>query len=169
MKLRKLEIKDAPRMLEWMHDDSVVHSMNTDFSKKTLEDCEAFISTSQIDGQNVHRAIVDNDDVYMGTVSLKKIDRKKKNAEFAITVRKQAMGKGYSKFGMDEIICFGFNELGLETIYWYVSRENIRAIRFYDKNGYHNVNMCGDRNLISIHKWYAIQRAEYMLEPKTEN
>lgn len=38
MKLRPLEEKDATLMLEWMHDDSVVHNMGTDFSKKTIED-----------------------------------------------------------------------------------------------------------------------------------
>lgn len=37
----------------------------------------------------------------MGTVSLKKIQNGV--AEFGIVVRKQAMGKGYSKYGMDEI------------------------------------------------------------------
>ena len=42
MRLRKLEIKDAPAMLEWMQDRSVVADMNTDFSSKTLEDCALF-------------------------------------------------------------------------------------------------------------------------------
>lgn len=79
MKLRKLENKDADRMLEWMHDD---------------------------------------------------------NAEFAITICRDAMGMGYSKFGMHEIIRYGFEELDLANIYWCVSPENKRAIKFYDKNGY---------------------------------
>lgn len=43
MKLRKLNRDDAGRMLEWMHDDSVVHDLSTDFSQKTIEDCLAFI------------------------------------------------------------------------------------------------------------------------------
>ena len=48
MKLRKLEEKDAPLMLEWMHDDSVVHNLATDFSKKTLDDCKKFIKGAAI-------------------------------------------------------------------------------------------------------------------------
>ena len=43
MKLRKLEEKDAPLMLEWMHDPEVVADMRTNFADKTLEDCLSFI------------------------------------------------------------------------------------------------------------------------------
>lgn len=32
MRLRKLETKDADRMLEWMYDDTVVDSIQLDFN-----------------------------------------------------------------------------------------------------------------------------------------
>jgi RimJ/RimL family protein N-acetyltransferase len=142
MKLRRLEEKDAPWMLEWMHDDSVVHDMGTDFSQKQLADCERFIAHSREEmkdiphAENVHFAIVDAEDTYMGTVSLKDIDHTKRNAEFAITVRKTAMGKGYSRYGMQEILKYGINELDLDCIYWCVNEANQRAVRYYHKNGY---------------------------------
>lgn len=47
MRLRKLELKDAPLMLEWMHDETVVKDMQADFSSKTLEDCNHFILSSK--------------------------------------------------------------------------------------------------------------------------
>ena len=72
----------------------------------------------------------------MGTVSLKDIDRKEQNAEFAITVRKTAMGKGYSWYGMQEIIRKAFEEYGLFCVYWCVSAWNERAVKFYDKHGF---------------------------------
>lgn len=134
MKLRKLENKDADRMLEWMHDDNVVEFMQADFKNKTIDDCENFIRTAQNDFCNCHMAIVNDNDEYMGTVSLKNIQND--NAEFAITICRDAMGKGYSKFGMNEIIRYGFEELDLVNIYWCVSPKNKRAIKFYDKNGY---------------------------------
>lgn len=134
MKLRKLKRKDAPLMFEWMHDPIVVENLQTDFASKTIEDCMTFIDASQNDKENIHIAIVDDDDEYMGTVSLKHVTAFE--AEFAIVVRRPAMGKGYSKYGMDEIIRHGFGDLGLESIYWYVSPENKRALHFYDKNGY---------------------------------
>ena len=135
MKLRKLQAEDAPFMLEWMHDDSVVHDLRTNFAVKTLEDCISFIKMAQDTNENLHLAIVDENDTYMGTVSLKHIT--KTSAEFGITVRKCAMGKGFSKFAMQNIIETGFKQLGLQKIYWCVAPENHRAIRFYDKNMFH--------------------------------
>jgi len=170
MKLRRLEDRDAILMLEWMHDDNIVHFMRTDFSKKTLADCEAFIHLCQTDENNVHKAIVDDDDIYMGTVSLKNIDSDKHNAEFAIVIRKDAMGKGFSKFGMDEIIRYGFGKLNLDTIYWYVNRKNQRAIRFYDKNGYHEKNLpLGENYNSSMYRWYTIKRTDTLQSWKIEN
>lgn len=134
MRLRNLKVEDAPLMLEWMHDDFVVHDLKTDFSKKTIDNCRAFISLSENDKENVHLAIADEQDVYMGTVSLKNI--KEQTAEFAITVRRCAMGKGYSVFGMKEIIRLAFCKYDLNCVYWCVDPVNKRAVRFYDKNGY---------------------------------
>ena len=162
MKLRKLKQEDAPLMLEWMHDGSVVHDMGTDFSKKTLDDCHIFISSSETDFPCIHRAIVDENGEYMGTVSLKNIDQENKNAEFAITVRKCAMGKGYSAYGMSEMLRLGFEQYRLDLIYWYVSKNNARAIRFYEKNGYKQVDFSAIPNrgvlLPDKYQWFAIQQ-----------
>ena len=134
MRLRKLLPKDAPLMLEWMHDPDVVKYMRRDFTSKTIEDCLQFIQAANNSEEDLHCAIVNDEDEYMGTVSLKHIEDG--TAEFGITVRSCAMGKGYAQFGMYSIIEKGFSELGLDEIYWCVSPENKRALRFYDKSGY---------------------------------
>lgn len=136
MRLRKLEICDSDKMLEWMHDESVVKDLATNFLSKTLDDCLHFIKNCQNNEKDINLAIVDESDEYMGTVSLRHIDGVNKTAEFAITIRKCAMGRGYSAFAMQEILRIGLEEFGLNHIYWCVSRNNIRAIKFYDKNGY---------------------------------
>lgn len=43
MRLRKLELKDAPLMLEWMHDMEVTRNLKKNFSKFSIEDAEQFI------------------------------------------------------------------------------------------------------------------------------
>ena len=138
MKLRNLELKDASLMLEWMHDKSVVEDLRTNFLTKTMEDCVNFIKSSWNDNNNWNVAIVDNEDTYMGTVSLKNI--KDTSAEFGITIRACAMGKGYSIWAMKEVLRIGFEEKGLKKIYWCVSPDNKRAVRFYDKNGFERVD-----------------------------
>ncbi len=164
MHLRKLDQKDVPNMLEWMHDPSVVKNLQTNFGKKSASDCETFITNSKNDDCNLHMAIVNDSDEYMGTVSLKNIENSK--AEFAITVRSCAMGKGYAKLAMEEIINIGFDKKNLSYIYWCVSPENKRAVRFYDKNNYKRVSpdtlsIKGySEEQIHDYYWYLITREE---------
>ena len=84
MNLRKLELKDAPLMLEWMHDPDVVQNMQADFAHKTLSDCENFIRVSYTDDKNLHLAVVDDNNTYMGTVSLKNIENDAPNERTGI-------------------------------------------------------------------------------------
>lgn len=158
MKIRKLKQKDIPYMLEWMHDYSVVENLQTDFLNKTYENCNDFIKQAcQSDEANLHRAITDDNDEYMGTISLKHIMFG--SAEFAITIRKVAMGKGYSKFGMAEMLNYGFEKLNLDFVYWCVSKENKRARRFYEKNDFLTFYPKQNVELLKI-----IQRNQYKSE-----
>ena len=162
-RLRPLQEKDAPFMLEWMHDDFVVHNMKTDFASKTMEDCKNFIAWAtdkDVMDTDCNLAIVDEQDEYQGTVSIKHI--KDGKGEFAITIRKGAMGKGISKWGMAAIIQYGFSELFLREIYWCVSPDNARAVRFYDKNGYRRIEAPSyasgytDQEMAYFY-WYAVR------------
>ena len=162
MELRTLERKDAPLMLAWMHDESVVGKLRGNFASKTIEDCQAFIDSS-ISDTNKHYAIVSDTDEYMGTVSLKNIEDG--SAEFAITVRAEAMGHGYSWFGMKAIIEKAFDELGLESVYWCVSRKNERAVRFYDKHNFHEIVDVPAKALerykeMDDLKWYSVLKGD---------
>lgn len=163
MLLRKLELKDAPLMLAWMHDKDVTANLRTDFASKTLLDAENFIKGSWEDKENYALAIASDEDEYMGTVSLKHIEDG--SAEFAITVRAEAMGRGYSWYGMESIIEKAFNELGLECVYWCVSRENLRAVRFYDKHNFHEAFDLPQKVLdryegVENLKWYSVLKGD---------
>ncbi len=163
MHLRKLEPKDADLMLEWMHDASVTSHLKTDFSTKTIQDCIDFIASSYNNSNSIHYAIASDSDEYMGTVSLKNIENG--SAEFAITVRSEAMGRGYSWFGMEEILKKAFEEHGLETVYWCVDKDNIRAVRFYDKHCFHEVldipqNLTKRYEGMNNLKWYSVLKGD---------
>ena len=170
-KLRKLELKDAPLMLEWMHDKSVVEDLRTNFLTKTIEDCEKFIKNSWGDKYNRNVAIVDEEDVYMGTVSLKNI--KGTSAEFGITVRACAMGKGYSIWAMKEILRIAFEDYKLEQVYWCVSPDNKRAVRFYDKNEFKRIEAVElgaiegySQAQIDTYVWYIAKKQEIIIDGK---
>ena len=172
MQLRRLEQKDAEYMLEWMHNESVVRHLSADFAKKEIEDCKNFIATSLEDKCNLNLAIIDEADTYMGTASLKHIDMKEKTAEFAITVRQCAMGKGYSAYGMKELLRIGLEELNLTKIVWCVSIENKRAIRFYDKNGYQRITDVPEKyktyyseEQLETFIWYMVKKKVSIIVP----
>lgn len=156
VRLRKLNMDDANYMLEWMHDSDIVRYMSTDFMKFSLDDCKKFIEESDNSISRFDYAIVFDNNEYLGTVSLKNICNK--SAEFAIAVRKKAIGRNISSVAMKKIIDIGFSTMGLKIIYWYVDKKNIRAIKFYDKNGYKKMNneIAKELNIKPIDKylWY---------------
>ena len=142
MYLRKLVPSDAPLMLEWMSNPDITQYFRADFASMTVADVNAFINSGQkITNGNINVAVSSENDEYMGTVSLKHIDFTDGSAEFAIVMRESAMGKGYAWFGMSEIISAAFRDLELNLVYWNVLRNNLRAIRFYEK---HNFNEMSD-------------------------
>ena len=134
MKLRKLQLKDAPLMYEWMQDNEIIKYFFDDFSHKTIEDAEQYIKDSKTFENIVSYAIASDEDEYMGTACLKAIDRDKGYAQLSVVVRNEAMTRGYSWFAVCELLDKAFNEVDLESVYWCISDKNDRATRFYDKH-----------------------------------
>ena len=160
MDLRKLSKKDADFMLEWMRDPELIKNFRSNFEDSTNDTVISFIENSINDENNLHYAIVNNYDEYLGTISLKSINKTDKNAEYAIALRKIAIGKGVAKDATKAILDIAFDRLNLRKVYLNVLEENIRAIRFYEKFGFRYEGEFRDH--IYIHgefktlKWYAI-------------
>lgn len=166
MHLRKLLRKDADRMLAWMHTPDIVEHMEVNFGKLQLEDCYTFIEKAQDTTRNLHLAIADDADQYMGTVSLKNIDTVLLRAEFAIALCEDALGKGYAGYAMRKIIQYGFEQYNLKNIYWNVKKSNIRAIAFYKKMGFMMQQLpCDELDDLTGNRkdlgWYLIEAEQY--------
>ncbi len=134
--IRRLELKDAEAMLACLKDSDVNHFMNIDGSKMAVSDCEEYIKKTWDDERNHHFAITDEKDNWVGTISLKNIDKVANQAEYAIITSSSVHGKGYAFSATKEIIEYGFEKLGLNRIYLNVVDENIRANKFYKKVGF---------------------------------
>lgn len=159
-------------MLEWMHDSAVTQNLRADFKAMTIDNCIEFIDIAQNTETNMHLAVVDDCDTYMGTVSLKHMTNG--SAEFAIAIRTIAMGRGFSEYAMRKIIRIGFGEKALKKIYWCVDKKNARACRFYDKNGYEKVNLkSGELLQTVLEGGYSLEQVEeylwYLVENNREN
>lgn len=163
MKIRKLKIQDANAMHEWMQDEDVTKNLAQDFASKTIEDCKKFIEhANQSEKTDLHRAICDDNDKYLGTVSLKHIDYINRNAEYAISMRRSAMGTGASAYGTTEILKYAFDVLGLKKVYLNVIPQNIRARKFYKKMGFQYEGTARKHILINGEfcdlEWYAFYK-----------
>lgn len=161
MILRNLKPKDAEAMLEWMIDPDINQFFRFPKENLTIESALNFINKSQQDEENRHYAITDETDEYLGTVSLKNINLKDKNAEYAICLRKKTIGTGIAKQATEEVLKIAFDELKLHKVYLNVLSDNIRAIKFYEKFGFQYEGEFVDHLYIENRyknlKWYSIR------------
>lgn len=160
--LRPLQPKDASRMLEWMHDEDTTQFLRLDGKSATIETTLKFIDAATNEGSNLHRAIVDIQDSYLGTVSLKNIDLEKQEAEYAISMHPCARGTGAAFDATKQILKIAFEEQGLRRVYLNVLEENKRAIRFYEKLEFEYKMTTDTVFYNSTHKlrWYDKNRKE---------
>lgn len=169
IRLRRLEEKDAAGMFEWMQDPEVQKGFQFNAAEKDMESAIDFIRHADIqaiDGQDMHYAIADENDEYQGTISLKSVDLTSRKAEYAISLRKGAWGKGIAMQATCEILRLAFEQFGLERIYLNVLAENERAIHMYEKAGFvyegalrKHLFLRGEYKTL---KWYSMLREEYL-------
>lgn len=171
MKLREPLIKDTERMLSWMKDPETAKIFATNFSDFTVTDVENFILNCNKNEKNINFVCVNDEDEYLGTVSLKNIDKNALNAEYAVSFCYDAHGTGAAEFATKEILKYGFEKLKLERIYLNVIPQNIRANKFYKKMGF--VFEGEFRNAILINGklsnlcWYSILKNEFKKAKRT--
>lgn len=167
MRLRNLQTKDAPLILECINDESILERLEETTIKSNLSEVQSFIRSSRNrnKGNNLFLAIVSDEDEFMGIVGVKNIEHESNSGEFFISVRKNAMGRGYAWYGMEEIIKLVFEKYGLESVYWCVNRKNNRAVRFYEKHNFHEavditpVILEKYKNASEL-RWYSVHKGD---------
>ena len=133
--IRRLLEKDAENMLQCLLDGETMRFMRLRNDRQSIENCKAFILKS-FTAQNQHFAIVNEDDEWVGTISLKNIDYEVGAAEYAIITARQVHGKGIAFLATQELLKYALFTLNLNRIYLNVVKENIRANNFYLKCGF---------------------------------
>jgi len=169
VKLRKLQKEDMEGMLEWMSDSDIRQNFRFGADRLDEKRILQFIENAEImpiEGKSVHYAIADKEsDEYLGTISLKEVSTVNKNAEYAISLRKKAQGKGIASKATKEILRLAFDEFKFERIYLNVFSDNVRAIKLYEKCGFTFEGEFRNHLLVEDEyrslKWYSILSFEY--------
>lgn len=162
--IRKLETSDAVHILDWMNDEDIMKNFRINKKNCNMDSVLKFINDSYND-ENIHFAISDLSNQYIGTISLKNINLVNMNAEYAIVLKKEFHGKGIAKQASKLILKFGFEDLKLEKIYLNVLSKNERAIELYKSLGFNYEGTFKKHVKIKFKlediNWFAMQREEF--------
>lgn len=162
MRLRQLTLEDADGMLEWFRDKNVTTYLHGDYRNASIDDAIRFISEETKVENELHYAIVNDENDYIGTVSLRHIDKIEGTAELAIVVKSSCFTKGYAWFAVCEMLKFAFDSLQLRGVYWRVYSKNKRARHFFDKHGFNKSDEDIPENIKQRHSnekdliWYVV-------------
>ena len=150
-------LKDSEKMLEMLNDVEINKNFSFAGKKFTINEVSTFIAGSNKDLQRIDYAIVDEQDNYLGTISLKNLNFNSKEAEYAISLTKNAIGKGAATIATNLLVEKAIVEFNLKEIYLNVKKDNFRAINFYKKYGFEIIESKGlkEDNLNLI--WFALK------------
>ena len=133
--IRPFEKKDIPKKVEWINNPANNRYLHYDIPL-CVEKTERWFA-------NIHNrkdrfdAVIDVDEIPVGTIGLLSIDFKNRKAEYYIAMGEVAYkGKGVAKKASALIIDYGFNNLGLHRIYLYTEVGNTDAQRLFEKVGF---------------------------------
>lgn len=169
--LREIKEADAPYMIEWMHDKEIQKFFKRNMIDTSIDDVIMFCKNAKIpeeisNGDNLHFAITDETNEYLGTISLKNLDLDNLSAEYAISTRKKAQGKGIAFQATKLILQKAFFEYKLHRVYLNVLSNNEGAIRLYKKVGFREEGEFRDCYMINGDfenlKWYSILNNEFI-------
>ncbi len=143
LKIRQLMPEDLEKVRQWRNLESI---------RKWFFSMDDIISSKQqiawykdyLDNDKDIMFIVEetlNINEPIGTAALYNIDMLKRDAEFGRLVigNFEARGRGIGQECLYVICNFGFKELGLEKIYLEVFKDNICAVKLYEKAGFNSV------------------------------
>ena len=136
--LRKMEISDTDKIVEWRNKDRV--RRNFIYQELfTIEGHHNWIKTQIETGHVVQFMICEKgSDRAVGSVYFRDIDKQKNCAEYGIFIGEDdAVGKGYGTGAAKLALSYAFEELGLDHIFLRVFEDNIGAIKSYEKAGFH--------------------------------
>lgn len=166
--LRLLKKKDISGMLEWMHDPKVNCFFRFDAEHMTAEKAEDFVEKSLHEAEekkSFNYAIVDSEDEYLGTISLKDVDWDAKVAEYAISLRSAVQGRGVATIATKQVLDKAFDELKLNRVFLNVLADNEKAIHLYEKCGFKYEglfhNHVSIKGTVKSLKWYGILKDDW--------
>jgi RimJ/RimL family protein N-acetyltransferase len=136
--LRAIERKDLDEIMKWVNDREVTKYLAAFLYPVSQEEEEKFLERAMSRNDTEKNLVMETKEgVYIGQISLHKIDWKNSNAELGIVIgNKEYWGKGYGTEAIKILLHHAFNQMNLYKIDLQVFEFNQRGIRCYEKCGF---------------------------------
>lgn len=156
--IRLFEREDLPYRVKWLNDDEISSGITID-GPVSLAKTQAWFQKVILDDSKRHFVIIDNSTKEpIGIIGLVGIDFRNRKAELYIAIgNKKYWGKDLGSEALQLILEYSFNGLDLNRIYLYTNIENIRARRFYKKNGF------VEEGILRQHKYHKGKLEDYVV------
>lgn len=137
--LRSLEIEDAERIYKWHNDANLYDSLLSPFRCVSLAVVEEWLRKKQsYSNQEINWAIyLTTNSQHIGNIYLRNIDWISRHGELNIFIGDvEQRAKGYGKAAVRLLIEYALKDLGLQRLYLFVLKDNMSAIKMYEKCGF---------------------------------
>ena len=133
--IRPLQEQDAYTSVLWRNDPEVFKYTGNTYDHEITIESELGWIRKVMATPNDYRCAILADDVYVGNIYLTDIN--KDSAEYHIFLgNKDYWGKGVAKQASGLLLDYAFNKLNLESVHLSVRKENIAAVKLYEKLGF---------------------------------
>lgn len=137
--LRKMEYADTDNIVKWRNSDYVREHFiyQALFTKESHENwIRTMVETGKVD-QLIICIKSDGEDVPVGSVYIRDIDKVHNKAEYGIFIGEEsARGRGIGSMAASLMIEYCFKQLKLHRLFLRVFADNAGAIRSYEKAGF---------------------------------
>ena len=137
--LRAVERRDLREIMKWVNDREVTKYLSDFLYPVSRVEEEKFFLERVMRSNDTEKNMVmeTKEGIYLGQISLHKIDWKNRNAELGIVIgNKEYWGKGYGTDAIKTLLAHAFNQMNLYKVYLRVFEYNQRGIRCYEKCGF---------------------------------
>ena len=137
IKLASLEYRDLPKLYEWINNEDLVLFNSYYKPVSEMEHKDWFESISKKSDLFIFTIRLEETDNLIGTCQLQRINFIDSNAELQIRIgESKGRGKGYGTQAVRHLLDFAFRQLNLHRVYLHVFKDNVGAIKSYEKVGF---------------------------------
>lgn len=135
IKIRKFEKSDIPMKVDWVNNPANNTFLHYDIPIE-IEKTERWFENN-LGRNDRYDGLIEVDGFPVGLIGLLSIDQKNSKAEYYIMMgNTDFKGKGIAKKASQQIINYGFYELGLNRIYLFTEVKNKIAQKLFERVGF---------------------------------